>query len=142
MLLKRLYWVSTGLLALLYAGSGIFYLTNLTHAQAIWQHLGFPGYLVPAMAVVKLVAAVIILWRPIIGIVDLTYAGMFFHLLLAMSAHLNAGDGGFAPAVVGLVLLVLSVFTQNSARTIPSPYGQWPSINRRGEQSHRGRQSS
>ncbi len=47
---------------------------------------------------------------------------MFFHLLLAISAHLNAGDGGFAPALIGLVLLVASFLTQNAARASKSPY--------------------
>ena len=48
---------------------------------------------------------------------------MFYHLLLAFSAHINAGDGGFVPAIIGMVLLVLSFFTQNAARQKQSPYG-------------------
>ncbi|MGE7964035.1 DoxX family protein [Pseudomonas sp. NPDC089918] len=123
---KRIYWGSTALLALLYLAGGVFYLSATTQVQAIWGQLGFPGYLVPILAIVKLTAAVVILWRPVIALVDLTYAGMFFHLLLAVSAHANAGDGGFVPALIGLVLIVLSYFTQNAARAKASPYGRWP----------------
>ena len=36
------------------------------------------------------------------------YAGFFFDFLLAISAHLNAGDGEFPLAVIALVLLLVS----------------------------------
>lgn len=49
------------------------------------------------------------------------YAGMFYHLPLALSAHLNAG-GSVVPAVVGLVSLLVSFSTQNSAHAKKSPY--------------------
>lgn len=123
---KIIYWVSTSLVALLYVGGGAFYLSNIAGVQEMWAHLGFPGYLVPIMAVVKLAAALVILWRPVVALADLAYAGMFFHLLLAISAHINAGDGGFLPALIGIVLLITSFFTQNAARAKPSPYGRLP----------------
>lgn len=126
MLPKYTYWISTGLLALMYVGGGVFYLTATADVQAIWVSLGFPAYLVPIMAVVKIAAAVVILWRPTVALTELAYAGMFFHLLLAVSAHLNAADGGFAPALVGVVLLALSHGTQNTARRKLSPFGFWP----------------
>jgi hypothetical protein len=126
MIQKSVYWVCTALLALMYCGAGVFYLTDIAAVQQMWGHLGFPAYLVPIMAVVKIAAAVVVLWRPIVGLTDFAYAGMFFHLVLAVSAHVNAGDGGFLPASIGMVLLVLSFFTQNAARAKPSPYGRWP----------------
>lgn len=126
MIQKSLYWVSTALLALMYIGAGTFYLTDIAGVQQIWEKLGFPAYLVPIMGVVKIAAGVVILWRPLVGLADLAYAGMFFHLLLAVSAHVNAGDGGFVPALVGTVLLVVSYVTQNAARAKPSPYGRLP----------------
>jgi hypothetical protein len=49
---------------------------------------------------------------------------MFYHLLLAFSAHLNAGDGGFVPALIGLAVLLVSFFTQNAVRTGVSPYAR------------------
>lgn len=123
---KKIYWVSTALLALMYLGAGIFYLTNISGVQQMWEHLGFPAYLVPIMAVIKITAAVVVLWRPLTGLTDFTYAGMFFHLCLAVSAHINAGDGGFAPALVGIALVTLSFFTQNAGRKKQSPYGRFP----------------
>lgn len=88
--------------------------------------LGFPAYLVPILAVLKPLAAVTILWRFNVALSDLACAGMFYHLLLAFSAHLNVGQTvEAAPALVGLDALLVSFATQNAARRKPSPYGQF-----------------
>jgi hypothetical protein len=119
---KYAYWVSTGLLALLYLAGATYYFSDLAGVRQAFAALGYPAYLVPILGVAKLLGAIVILWRFSVALSDLAYAGLFYHLLLAFSAHINAGDGGFAPAVVGLVLLVISFFTQNSARARKSPY--------------------
>jgi hypothetical protein len=120
---KWTYWVSTVLLALMYLAGSTMYLSNIPGIQQVYGTLGYPGYLVPILGVVKFLGAVTILWRFNVALADLAYAGMFYHLLLALSAHINAGDGGFVPAIAGLVLLALSFFTQNAARLKKSPYG-------------------
>lgn len=126
MKIKYLYWAATALLAAMYVAGGLMYLTKTSMVQQMWGTLGYPAYLVPILGVVKLAGAITILWRFSVALSDLAYAGMFFHLLLALSAHLNAGDGGFVPAVIGLVLVIVSFFTQNSARRVPSPYSGSP----------------
>ncbi|CDX58015.1 conserved membrane hypothetical protein [Mesorhizobium plurifarium] len=123
MQLKWIYWIATALLALIYLAGGAYYLSDMAGVQAIFPTLGYPPYLVPILAVLKPLAAVTILWRFSIALSDLAYAGMFFHLLLAVSAHVNAGDYGFGPALVGLLALLVSFATQNAARRKPSPYG-------------------
>ena len=123
MIQKWTYWVSTLLLAAMYIAGAVFYLTNIPAAQQGYVSLGYPGYLVLILAPLKLLGAVAILSRLNVALSDLAYAGMFYHLLLAASAHINAGDGQFVPAVVGLLLLLISFFTQNAARAKPSPYG-------------------
>ena len=123
MIQKWTYWVSTLLLAAMYISGAVFYLTNIPAAQQGYLSLGYPAYLVPILAPLKLLGAVAILSRLNVALSDLAYAGMFYHLLLAASAHINAGDGQFVPAVVGLLLLLISFFTQNAAREKPSPYG-------------------
>jgi hypothetical protein len=120
--LKETYWIATGLLAFLYLAGGAYYLSDMAGVQRIFSTLGFPPYLVPILAVLKPTAAVVILWRFSVALSDLAYAAMFFHLLLAVSAHLNAGDYGFGPALVGLVALMVSFLTQNAARRTRSPY--------------------
>lgn len=123
MIQKWAYWVSTVLLALMYLAGSAMYLSNIAGIQLLFGTLSYPGYLVPILGVVKLLGAVTILWRFSVALADLAYAGMFYHLLLAFSAHINAADGGFVPAIIGLVLLALSFFTQNAARPKKSPYG-------------------
>lgn len=122
MKLKWIYWIATAVLALLYLAGGAYYLSDIAGVQRIFPALGYPPYLVPILAVLKPLAAVTILWRFNVALSDLAYAGMFYHLLLAISAHLNAGDYGFGPALVGLVALFVSFATQNAARRKPSPY--------------------
>lgn len=117
---KAIYWVSTGLLCLFYASGAFFYLTQRPMIEQGFAWLGFPTYLINLLIVAKIAAPVAILTRAPVRLSDLAYAGVFYHLLLAISAHLNAGDGGFAPAVLGLVLLIVSFLTQNAGRKVAS----------------------
>lgn len=120
---KYVYWISTGLLCLLYLTSATFYGTQGDKVRQMLGALGYPAYLVPILLVVKLLGVAAVLSRVSVALSDLAYAGMFYHLLLAISAHVNAGDGvGSTPAVVGLVLVLSSFFTQNAARAKKSPY--------------------
>ena len=116
-----LYWLSTAVLALLYAGGAVYYLTDADSARKAFTAVGYPGYLVPILGVAKLLGVLAVLSRVSVALSDLAYAGMFFHLLLAVSAHLNFG-GSYAPAAVGLVALAVSFWTQNAARAKLSPY--------------------
>lgn len=118
---KLLYWASTLLLSLLYLAAAAFYLTSLKTVQQGFIAFGFPAWLVPLLIVAKIAAPAAILTRLSVRLSDLAYAGMFYHLLLAISAHHYAGDGGFLPALLLLVLLLTSFLTQNTARRVPSP---------------------
>jgi hypothetical protein len=117
---KAIYWISTGLLCLLYGIGAFFYLTQRPMVEEGFAAFGFPAYLITVLIVAKIAAPLAILSRLSVRLSDLAYAGIFYHLLLAISAHLNAGDGGFAPAALGLVLLVTSFLTQNAGRKVAS----------------------
>jgi len=118
---KYAYWVSTTLLALFYLAGATYYFSDLDGVRKAFSALGYPTYLVPYIAVVKLLGAIAVVSRFSVALSDLAYAGMLYHLLLAVSAHLNA-SGSPVPALVGLVLLFVSFSTQNSARAKKSPY--------------------
>ncbi len=123
MKLKWVYWTATAILAAIYLMGGAYYLSDIAGVQRIFPTLGYPPYLVPILAVLKPLAAVTILWRFSVALSDLAYAAMFFHLLLAISAHFNVGQTvEAAPALVGLVALIVSFATQNAARRKPSPH--------------------
>ncbi|SCK14322.1 DoxX family protein [Vogesella sp. LIG4] len=126
---KHAYWISTTLLCLLYLASATFYATQGDKVRQLLGALGYPGYLVPVLFVVKVLGVIAVLSRVSAAVSDLAYAGMFYHLLLAFSAHINAHDGvGFIPALIGLGLLLASFLTQNAARAKTSPYA--PSVAR------------
>ena len=121
---KRLYWIATGLISLVYLGSAIMYLLNLPMVQGMFESFGYPAYLVPILAVVKIAGILVILTRFSVPLSDLVYAGMFFHLPLAAGAHLGVADyAGSIPAMVTFCLMIVSFLTQNAARKKPSPYG-------------------
>lgn len=119
------YWISTTLLALLYLASATLYVVKRDWVRQTLAELNYPApYLVPLMIVVKVLGPLVILSRVSVPLSDLAYAGIFFHLLLSGSAHLGVRKPkGALPAVIGLVLLVVSLTTQNAARDTPSPYG-------------------
>ena len=118
-----LYWISTALLSLLYLASAITHVTKRAWVRQAITGFGYPGYLLPVLVAVKLLAVLAILPRFSVALSDLAYAGMFYHLLLSALAHIGVRKpAGAVPAAVGLVLLVLSFATQNAARDMPSPY--------------------
>ena len=118
------YWISTALLTLLYLSSAAIYLTKGKWVRQALAGLGYPAYLVPLMIAVKVLGPAAVLSRVNVGLSDLAYAGMFYHLLLAGFAHFAVRKPNEAlPAIVGLALLITSFVTQNAARGIASPYG-------------------
>ncbi|MCX4151950.1 MULTISPECIES: DoxX family protein [Paraburkholderia] len=120
---NHVYWTSTALLSLLYLASATMYLFKREWVRQALADLGYPTYLVPTLTAVKLLAVAAVLSRISVALSDLAYAGMFYHLLLSALAHLGVRKhSGSLPAAVGLVLLVVSFMTQNTAHDIPSPY--------------------
>ena len=94
---KITYWAATGLVALVYLGGATFYITAHDMVAGMYEGLlKYPTYIIWPLAILKIVAAVVILWRPSTFLSDFAYAAMFWHLLLAASAHIAAGDPGLA----------------------------------------------
>jgi hypothetical protein len=118
---KIVYWISTALLCALYAVGAAMYLAQRPMVEEGFAYFGYPSYLITLLIVAKIVAPMAILSRVSVRLSDLAYAGMFYHLMLAISAHLNAGDGGFVPALLGLVMLVTSFLSQNAGRKVATP---------------------
>ncbi|MCI0997741.1 DoxX family protein [Pseudomonas corrugata] len=118
-----IYWVSTALLSLLYLSSAALYILKKDWVRQTILDFGYPGYLVPILATVKILFVVVILTRFSVPLSDFAYAAALCHLLLSASAHIGVRKpGGALPAAVGLVLLITSFATQNSAHEVSSPY--------------------
>ncbi|GJE15318.1 DoxX family protein [Methylobacterium marchantiae] len=117
-----IYWASTALLCVLYLTSALLYLTKAAWTRQALADLGYPAYLVPVMAAVKILGPAAILLRLDVALSDLAYAGLFYHLVLSGLAHFGVRKPlGALPAAIGFALLAASFATQNAARAIPSP---------------------
>ncbi len=85
---RRLYWVFTGLLAALMVGSASRQMLDHAWAVESFARLGFPAWLIYPLSAAKLlgVAAVVTGVSPFLK--NLAYAGFFYHLSLALGAHI------------------------------------------------------
>jgi DoxX-like family len=119
---KYIYWTATGILCLGYLAAAGLYLTQHAMVADIYSQLGYPAYLIYMLIAAKILGPLAILTRRSIALSDLAYAGMFFHLILAFSAHMNSGVPGWQPSVVLFIALIVSFFTQNAARQGVSPH--------------------
>ena len=105
---KIIYWISTGLLcALMLFSAGMYLFANDMAVQA-FTSLGFPTYIIYPLAIAKILAVVAILSRKSAFLKEWAYAGIFFDVILAFTAHIVAQDGGWVMAFVGIVLVVVS----------------------------------
>ena len=104
---RLLFWVFTGLLAALMVGSAARALLDYAWARASFEHLGYPTYIIVPLEIAKLLGVAAVLSNVSPFLKNLAYAGFFYHLLLALSAHVAAGDGPemMVAAASGLVLL-------------------------------------
>lgn len=103
-----IYRIVTGIFSLLMLFSASMYLFQNEVAVKAFTTLGFPTYIIYPLAVLKILGLVAIWSRKSEVLKEWAYAGFVFELMLAISAHLNANDGEFAPALVGMILILTS----------------------------------
>lgn len=103
--------ISTGLLSLLMLFSAGMYVFSHGDVEMAFGNLGFPTFIIYPLATLKL-AGIIVIWvNKNKTLKEWAYAGFFFNLILALSAHLAAQDGEFGGALMGLVFMLASYFT-------------------------------
>lgn len=106
---KIAYWIATGILSALMLYTAAMYFIKHDALVEVFARLGYPAYLVYPLAVVKILGIIAILSNQSRFLKKLAYAGFFYDFLLAISAHINAGDGVLIlPALVCLILLIIS----------------------------------
>lgn len=116
MVAKIVYWISTLAFCALYAFSVYNYISNPVGSAEQYAAVGYPAYLVQMMIFVKIAGILSVLVRWPVGLTQLAYAGFFYHLILAFSAHIASGIPGFEIAIVALICVILSWLSQNAAR--------------------------
>ena len=107
---RMIYWGATGLLAaFMLANVGLYLFQNALAAET-FASLGYPTYLTYVLAVAKLLGVIAIVTKRSALLKEWAYAGFFFDFVLAMIAHLVAGDGQFFIPIIAIVLLLVSRF--------------------------------
>ena len=111
-LLKVIYWISTGIIALMMTFAAYSYMTSDQVKQA-FVFLGFPSYFRVELAVAKLIGAVLLLMPFKRRLKEWVYAGFTIVFISALIAHIA---GGLPPStavmpIVMLVVLLVSYFS-------------------------------
>lgn len=116
---RVLYWTFTGLLAVQMLGSaGMQLFTDMGREGFI--RLGYPTYIIYLLAMAKLLGLAAVLSNRSYLLKNLAYAGFLYLLLLAVTAHLAAGEGPETiPAALALVWLAGSFHFDRKLRRAP-----------------------
>ena len=117
---RTAFWMCTGLLAVVMLGSAARMVLDPEWARESFERLGYPAYLIRPLSIVKLLGMAAILTNVSPRLRKLAQAGFFYHLLIALSAHVAAGDPPvmMTGAVAGLVLL-LAAYALEDERHAP-----------------------
>ncbi|MGB3587232.1 MAG: DoxX family protein [Tunicatimonas sp.] len=106
------YYVALSLFTLLMLLSASNYFFNYKDIQEAFQSLGHPVHLIYPLAIAKLLGLIAIWTKQSVVLKEWAYAGFFFNIVLAASAHISVGDGQAAGAFIALLLLTIAYFTE------------------------------
>lgn len=105
---KAIYWIAIGLLSALMIMNAVMYVMANDMVSETFVRLGYPAFIIYPLALAKILGIVAILTRKSKLLKEWAYAGFFFDFVLASSAHMVAGDGEFAPALVAIILVLVA----------------------------------
>lgn len=103
-----IFWIATGLFSLFILMGAVMYFTQYAKVSDMFTSLGVPTEIIYPLAVAKILGVIAICFIKSPLLKTLAYIGFALDLLMAVFAHLNAGDGEFIGPVIPLVLLVVS----------------------------------
>ena len=113
--MKIVNWIATILLSLLMLASAGFYIFGYAQVAPIFLSLGYPTYIILPLATAKILGVIAIITGQSRFLKEWAYAGFFFDFILAASAHIHAGDGGYPTAILAMILLIVSRLTWKEA---------------------------
>ena len=117
---RVLYWIFTGLLTAQMLGTAGMQLFNPDMGREGFIRLGYPTYILYPLALAKLLGLAAVLSNRSYLLKNLAYAGFLYLLLLAVTAHLAAGEGPeTVPAALALVWLAGSFHFGRKLRRAP-----------------------
>lgn len=117
---KIIYWITTVWLALGMTSTGIIQLIQIEEATTNFENLGYPTYLMPLLAILKILGVVAVLIPKKALLKEWTYAGFLFLMTGAIYSHLSNGDELstlFGPTLL-VVLTITSWYFRPTSRKI------------------------
>lgn len=103
-----IYYTATGLLSVLLLFSAGMYFFNYDEVAGMFTNFGYPTYIIYPYAVAKILGLIAIWFVANKTVKEWAYAGFFFAFIFAFFAHVMIGDGEQIPAVLAMILLIVS----------------------------------
>jgi len=106
-MIKRTYWVVTGLMVAFMMLGSVPDVLQLEQAVSFIRHLGYPSYLLPFLGTAKIIGITAVLAPSPRTIKEWAYAGLVIDLTGALYSHLSVGDpvSAWGFPVIGLILV-------------------------------------
>jgi hypothetical protein len=110
--IRVFYWITTGLLALMMLFSSISSFISPPQAEAFFQTLNMPAYLISFLSVAKILGVIAILVPGYPRIREWAYAGLVFDLVGAIYSNYASGKpaGEWLPILLFIGLAFASYF--------------------------------
>jgi hypothetical protein len=113
---KIVFYIATVVLTAIMIYSVQMYLRNPEAIADYFESVQYPRYLVYPLAIAKILGLVAIWGNFSISLKEWAYAGFFFDITLAFTAHLIAKDGGESFAIIACISLMISYFLGKTVR--------------------------
>jgi len=113
---KKYYRIALALFSMAIIASIINSIINFDIVSVKINELGYPTYLIFILGLAQTLGLVILITRKGRWLIEWAYAGFFMNLMFGIIAHLLAKDGNGAPAVISLVLLMVTYINHKKMR--------------------------
>ncbi|BDC99181.1 DoxX family protein [Persicobacter psychrovividus] len=114
--LSKIFYGATALFTVMMLMSAGMYIFKTDMVAQMLSSLGYPTYIIYPLALAKVLGIVAIWINHSQSLKEWAYAGFFFDFTLAIFAHLEVSDGQAGGAVLAMVLLLASYFTEKKVR--------------------------
>ena len=110
------YYLATGVLTAIMICSVQMYLRNPDMIADYFESVHYPRYLVYPLAIAKILGLVAIWGNFSKWLKEWAYAGFFFDIILAFTAHMVVKDGGELFSIIAFIALIVSYFLEKTVR--------------------------
>lgn len=110
------YYIATGILTIIMLYSVQMYFRSPEAIADYFESVHYPRYLVYPLAIAKILGLVTIWGNFSKWLKEWAYAGFFFDVTLAFTAHMMAKDGGELFSIIAFLALMVSYFLGKTVR--------------------------